>query len=237
MRVVFIEDVEGVAFGGEVKEVKNGFARNYLIPKNLAAPATHNNLQRIHKLTKNAAVTRAHRLDEMKNLAGNLDGSEITIEMRAGANNRLYGSVTGTMVADALAEETGIPIERRLVQLDDPIREVGTYEVPLRLYAEINASITVIVYATGNLSVKEKDLLVGKVEKKIIDIQNINNEFIILFIPLYYGLFIVFASPFEFNRLLIPITPYIFVSFSILIYMISDIFDELIKWFRDKSQN
>ena len=149
MRVVFIEDVEGVAFGGEVKEVKNGFARNYLIPKNLAAPATHNNLQRIHKLTKNAAVTRAHRLDEMKNLAGNLDGSEITIEMRAGANNRLYGSVTGTMVADALAEKTGIPIERRLVQLDDPIREVGTYEVPLRLYAEINASIKVIVYATG----------------------------------------------------------------------------------------
>ena len=149
MRVVFIEDVEGVAFGGEVKEVKNGFARNYLIPKNLAAPATHNNLQRIHKLTKNAAVTRAHRLEEMKNLAGTLDGSEITIEMRAGANNRLYGSVTGTMVADALAEETGIPIERRLVQLDDPIREVGTYEVPLRLYAEINASIKVIVYATG----------------------------------------------------------------------------------------
>ena len=149
MRVVFIEDVEGVAFGGEVKEVKNGFARNYLIPKNLAAPATHNNLQRIHKLTRNAAVTRAHRLDEMKNLAGNLDGSEITIEMRAGANNRLYGSVTGTMVADALAEKTGIPIERRLVQLDDPIREVGTYEVPLRLYAEINASIKVIVYATG----------------------------------------------------------------------------------------
>ena len=149
MRVVFIEDVEGVAFGGEVKEVKNGFARKNLKPKKLAAPATHNNLQRIHKLTKNAAVTRAHRLDEMKNLAGNLDGSEITIEMRAGANNRLYGSVTGTMVADALAEETGIPIERRLVQLDDPIREVGTYEVPLRLYAEINASIKVIVYATG----------------------------------------------------------------------------------------
>jgi len=149
MRVVFIEDVEGVALGGEVKEVKNGFARNYLIPKNLAAPATHNNLQRIHKLTKDASVTRAHRLDEMKNLAGNLDGSEIAIEMRAGANNRLYGSVTGTMVADALAEETGMPIERRLVQLDDPIREVGTYEVPLRLFAEVSASIKVTVFATG----------------------------------------------------------------------------------------
>ncbi|MDE0744572.1 MAG: 50S ribosomal protein L9 [SAR202 cluster bacterium] len=149
MRVVFIEDVEGVALGGEVKEVKNGFARNYLIPKNLAAPATHNNLQRIHKLTKNAATSRTYRLDEMKNLAGTLDGTEIGIEMRAGSNNRLYGSVTGTMVADALAKETGIEIERKLVQLDDPIRDVGTYEVPLRLYSDVNALIKVTVYATG----------------------------------------------------------------------------------------
>ena len=85
----------------------------------------------------------------MKNLAGTLDGTEISIEMRAGSNNRLYGSVTGTMVADALAEETGIEIERRLVQLDDPIREVGTYEVPLRLYSDVNALIKVTVYATG----------------------------------------------------------------------------------------
>ena len=149
MRVIFIEDVEGVALGGEIKEVKNGFARNYLIPKNLAEPATHNNLQRIHKLTKNAATSRTYRLDEMKTLAGTLDGTEISIEMRAGSNNRLYGSVTGTMVADALAEETGIEIERRLVQLDDPIREVGTYEVPLRLYSDVNALIKVTVYATG----------------------------------------------------------------------------------------
>ena len=149
MRVVFIEDVEGVALGGEVKEVKNGFARNYLIPKNLAAPATHNNLQRMHKFSKDAAVSRAQRLDDMKEIANTLEGTEVTIEMRAGANNRLYGSVTGTMVADALAEKTGVSIERRLVQLDDPIREVGTYEIPLRLYAEVSASIKLTVYATG----------------------------------------------------------------------------------------
>ena len=149
MRVVFIEDVEGVALGGEVKEVKNGFARNYLIPKKLAAPATHNNLQRIHKYSKNAAESRAQKFDDMKELAETLEGTEITIEMRAGANNRLYGSVTGTMVADALAEETGVPIERRLVQLDDPIREVGIYEIPIRLYTDVNASIKLTVYATG----------------------------------------------------------------------------------------
>lgn len=176
---MFIEDVEGVALGGEVKEVKNGFARNYLIPKNLAAPATHNNLQRIHKLTKDAAVSRAHRLDEMQTLATSLDGSEITIEMRAGANNRLYGSVTGTMVADALSEEKGIPIERRLVQLDDPIREVGTYDVPLRLFADVNASIKVTVYATGTdpfeMATEEEDNSQDDADQESTEEENLNS--------------------------------------------------------------
>ena len=149
MRVVFLEDVEGVARGGEVKEVKNGFARNYLIPQNLAAPATHNNLQRINKLSSQASITRVQRLDDMQELATALEGTQVNIEMRAGVNNRLYGSVTGTMVADAVVEETGREIERRLVQLDDPIREVGEYDVPIRLHADISASIKVVVYATG----------------------------------------------------------------------------------------
>lgn len=149
MKVVFLEDVDGVAQGGEIKEVKNGFARNYLIPKNLAAPATHNNTQRIDKLSKNADVNRIRQLDDMKELAEALDGTQLNIEMRAGANNRLYGSVTGTMVADAVAEETGHSIERRLVQLDNPIREVGKYLVPIRLHAEVSATISVVVYATG----------------------------------------------------------------------------------------
>ena len=149
MKVVFLEDVDGVAQGGEIKEVKNGFARNYLIPKNLAAPATHNNTQRIDKLSKNADVNRIRQLDDMKELAEALDGTQLNIEMRAGANNRLYGSVTGTMVADAVAEETGHSIERRLVQLDNPIREVGKYPVPIRLHAEVSATISVVVYATG----------------------------------------------------------------------------------------
>ncbi len=149
MRVVFLEDVEGVARGGEVKEVKNGFARNYLIPQNLAAPATHNNLQRIKKLSSQASITRVQRLEDMQELATALEGTQVNIEMRAGVNNRLYGSVTGTMVADAVAEETGRESERRLVQLDDPIREVGEYDVPIRLHSDVSTSIKVVVYATG----------------------------------------------------------------------------------------
>ena len=145
MKVVFLEDVEGVALGGEIKEVKNGFARNYLIPQKLAAPATHNNLQKITKLSRQADTERMQRLDDMKQLSEAIDGTEIMIEMRAGSNDRLYGSVTGTMVADALNEITGQSIERRLVQLDNPIRDLGSFHVPIRLHADVNATIKVTV--------------------------------------------------------------------------------------------
>ena len=149
MEVVFLTDVEGVAQGGEVKEVRNGFARNYLIPQQLAAPATHNNLQRIKKLTEQAKVDRLKILQDMKELASGIDGTEITIPVRAGANGRLYGSVTGTMIADQVSEITGRTLERRLVQLDDPIRDLGTFEVPVRLHPEVSANISVIVHADG----------------------------------------------------------------------------------------
>ena len=85
------------------------------------------------------------RLDDMKQLSEAVNGTEIMIEMRAGSNDRLYGSVTGTMVADALNEITGQSIERRLVQLDNPIRELGSFDVPIRLHADVNATIKVTV--------------------------------------------------------------------------------------------
>ena len=88
MRVVFLEDVEGVARGGDVREVKNGFARNYLIPKNLAEPATHNALQRIGRLKVQADGVRLKTLSDMKALAEDLDGSKVAVEMRAGAGGR-----------------------------------------------------------------------------------------------------------------------------------------------------
>ena len=157
MKVVFLEDVEGVALGGEIKEVKNGFARNYLIPQQLAAPATHNNLQKITKLSRKAETERIQKLDDMKQLSEAIDGTEILIEMRAGSNDRLYGSVTGTMVADALNDITGQSIERRLVQLDNPIRELGSFDVPIRLHADVNATIKVTV-TSGDAIELEDDL-------------------------------------------------------------------------------
>ena len=149
MRVVFLEDVPGVAQGGDVKEVKNGFARNYLIPKNLATPATHNALQRIAKLQRSAEVTRVRRLEDMKDLAAELDGAQISVEMRAGSTGRLYGSVTAAIIAARLAELTEKEIDRRSVTLNEPIRDLGEFDLTLDLHPDVRAGVSVLVYPTG----------------------------------------------------------------------------------------
>jgi large subunit ribosomal protein L9 len=149
MRVVFLEDVPGVAQGGDVKEVKNGFARNYLIPKSLATPATHNALQRIAKLQRGAEVTRIKRLEDMRELAAELDGAQISVEMRAGSTGRLYGSVTAAIVAARLAELTEKEIDRRTVSLSEPIRDLGAFDLTLDLHPDVRAGVSVLVHPTG----------------------------------------------------------------------------------------
>jgi large subunit ribosomal protein L9 len=149
MRVVFLEDVMGVAQGGDVKEVKNGFARNYLIPQNLAVPATHNALKRIERLTKESDVVRLKTLTDMKVLAEEIDGTQVNVEMKAGANGRLYGSVTNAVVADKLTEITEREIDRKTVLMSEPLRELGTFDVKLRLHPEVEATINILVYAEG----------------------------------------------------------------------------------------
>ena len=168
MKVVFLEDVEGVAQGGDIKEVKNGFARNYLIPKQLAAPATHNYLQKIEKLKKNASDVRVKRLDEMKEIADVVDNIQINIEMRASLNGRLYGSVTGTMVADAITLETGQKIERRLVQLDNPIRELGVFDVTVRFHSDVLATVKINIHSPEQDLTDLEDLEETNIDDKLV---------------------------------------------------------------------
>ena len=149
MRVVFLEDVPGVAQGGEIKEVKNGFARNYLIPKSLATPATHNAVQRVAKLQNQAQVNRVKRLEDMRELAAEFNGAQVSVEMRAGSSGRLYGSVTNAIIAQRLAELTEKDIDRRAVELEEPIRDLGAYDLTVKLHPEVEAGISVLVYPTG----------------------------------------------------------------------------------------
>ena len=149
MKVVFLEDVPGVAQGGDVKDVKNGFARNYLIPKSLAVPATHNALQRVERLTSQADDERVKRLADMKALAEELDGVQVNVEMRAGPGGQLYGSVTNAIVAEELSKLTGREIDRRTIHMEEPVRELGLFEFNAHLHPEVEAQIKVLVYETG----------------------------------------------------------------------------------------
>ena len=149
MKVLFLEDVTGVALGGEIKEVKNGFARNYLIPKKLAVPATKDALQRVERLSKDAEQKRLKLLADMKALGEALDGTRVDIEMRAGANGRLYGSVTNAVVAAELSKATDREIDRRTIEVADSIREVGEHSATVRVHPEVTATLSLLVYPAG----------------------------------------------------------------------------------------
>ena len=149
MRVVFLQDVEGVAQGGDVREVKNGFARNYLIPKSFAVPATHNAMQRVRQYAEQAEKTRIRMLQDMRELSETLNGMRIDVEMRAGARGQLYGSVTNAIIADKLSVMSDREIDRRGIEVEEPIRQLGSFNVNVRLHPEVQAQIEVLVYPTG----------------------------------------------------------------------------------------
>ena len=149
MRVVFLEDVAGVAQGGDVKEVKNGFARNYLIPKNYAVPATHNALQRVKQYAEQAEKTRLKLLQDMRELSETLNGKRVSVEMRAGASGQLYGSVTNAIIADKLGAMSDREIDRHSIEIAAPIRQLGSFDVTVRLHPEVQAHIDVLVHPTG----------------------------------------------------------------------------------------
>ena len=141
MKVVFLEDVEGVAQGGEVKDVRPGFARNYLIPKNLAILATHDSLQRLSKLSNKA-------VNNMTALGEKLTGIRVDLEMRSGPGGRLYGSVTNAIVASKLSELLETDIDRRIITIEESIRNVGSFTARIRLHQEVNIDIELLVHPT-----------------------------------------------------------------------------------------
>ncbi len=149
MRVIFLEDVPGTADAGEVREVKNGFARNYLMPRKLAAPATPGQLQRINTIQKDAEQKRLKLSDDAKVVAEALDGQEITIEARVGPTGRLFGAVTSRHIADELNKLTEGSLDHRNVLLGATIHDPGEYDVPVRLYREVTSQIKVHVVPEG----------------------------------------------------------------------------------------
>jgi large subunit ribosomal protein L9 len=147
MRVVFLDDVEGVARAGDIKNVADGYARNFLLPRKLAAVATTSTMQQAEARAKAIAKEQEKLDDAARTVAAQLSGSPLVISARAGEQGRLFGSVTSSDIAQAMNARAGGSLEHRQIVLEAPIKEVGSYQVPVNLTRNVRAEVTVEVKA------------------------------------------------------------------------------------------
>lgn len=146
VELILRKDVEHLGDAGEVVEVRDGYARNYLLPQGLAYEATEGNLNRLREERRRAEKAVRRERDQAEELAEKLAGFSITFSKRAGEEGRLFGSVSASDVAQRLQEE-GYAVERSHVDLDEPVKELGVYTVGLDLHAEVRPEIKVWVVA------------------------------------------------------------------------------------------
>ena len=145
MKVIFLEDVPDVAQAGEVKEVASGYGRNFLIPRGLAVLAEPQAIKLAEVQRRVKAREQAESEVEIEELARELEGREITIEARVGAKDHLYGSITNADIAAELKSSARLVIDKRKIELTEPIRQLGSYEVSVKLAKDIISHIRVTV--------------------------------------------------------------------------------------------
>jgi large subunit ribosomal protein L9 len=145
MKVLLVQDVEDLGFAGEVKKVATGYGRNFLIPNGLAVVATPSALKEAELHRRRAAERRQRLADEVAALAATIGQTTLVFQAKAGEKGRLYGSVTTADIADKLAEAVGQEIDRRKINLDSPIKQLGTHKVGVRLSTDVMAEFDVAV--------------------------------------------------------------------------------------------
>ena len=146
MKIILTKDITALGNLGTVVDVAKGYARNYLIPQGLAMEATKGNLAQVEQVKGKYAVVRAKEQEAALAKVATLEGVSVTIAQRVGEGERLYGSVTAAMIAEALAAK-GFDLDRKQLDLEEPIKKLGTYEVAVRLSPEVKATISVEVVA------------------------------------------------------------------------------------------
>jgi len=145
VQVILIQDVPNLGQVGDVKTVSDGYARNYLLRRGLAKAATGGEIKQAEQ-HKNAAAKRAQReLTDAKVMAERLAQMSLVFTARAGEGTKLYGSITSGDIAERLTAELGQDVDRRKIQLDESLRQLGTHQVPIRLMADIVPEITVVI--------------------------------------------------------------------------------------------
>jgi len=156
VKVLFLKDVARVAHAGDVKDVKDGYGRNYLLPQGLAVVATRDTIARSEGLRKSAEERRLKEAADWQEVAEILAETPVEIEARSGPTGRLYGSITNTMVAQKLSEMTGREVDRRNVRFREPVRQTGEFSVPVRLFETVELEIKLMVRAEGSEDTPEE---------------------------------------------------------------------------------
>jgi large subunit ribosomal protein L9 len=144
MKVILIDEIRGLGTRGDVVSVKDGYARNFLLPKNLAREATPGNLKAVEQERKKWAVLSQQEKEIAQKVATQVEGTRVEIHKRVGETGTLFGSVSANEIADALAAK-GIQVEKRRIELSHPIKSLGVHEVDVRLHREVSAHIQVEV--------------------------------------------------------------------------------------------
>ncbi|UOD35310.1 50S ribosomal protein L9 [Deferribacteraceae bacterium V6Fe1] len=146
MKVIFLKDVKNVAKANEIKEVKEGYARNFLFKNNLAVEATKENIDKLNKKLEKIAATEEQRIQNAKDLAEKLKKLEVKIKKKAGEKGRLFGAITSAEIADEV-NNLGIELDKKLIDLKTPIKEVGVFNVDVNIYKGIKGQLKVVVDA------------------------------------------------------------------------------------------
>ena len=144
MRVILKSEVANLGDAGDIVTVKPGYGRNFLIPRGLAIPATEGSIHQVEHQKRVADAIRRKNLAQAKELQARLEGTAISIRRETGEDDRLFGAVTNRDVAEALSAE-GIEVDRRAIQIDEPIKNIGLFTVPVRLHRDVTASVRVYV--------------------------------------------------------------------------------------------
>ncbi len=145
MKVVLIKDVAGLGKTGDVKEVADGYARNFLLRRNLALPAVRSSLNTIEAQLRREVREQQQHAEELALLAQRIEGLSIELKAKVMEEDRLYGSIRDHHIADELKRTTGIDIERTSIEMGQPIRQLGTYELTVRLTRDLTPKIKVTV--------------------------------------------------------------------------------------------
>jgi large subunit ribosomal protein L9 len=148
VKIILRADVTDVGKKGDIVDVADGFARNYLVPKGFALRATNGNVQQAASMRRSRDVRDARDRGAAEEVAQKLVPKVITVKAKSGAEGRLFGSVTSADVVTAVQEQTGIELDRRKLHLDEPIKTLGTHQVATRLHTDVEFAITVEVVST-----------------------------------------------------------------------------------------